>query len=279
MHPLNEGKPILKGEALSAQMTQLAGMIIKEHAQAKGAWLSALEHARNAGEWLIEARWRKGHRSKWGKWKRRLATEYGIAERTMSQYMQIASHWNDPHVEAARADGFTIDSIGTFLRVLRGQHGAAPSRPSADSDIPDDQAVDSATSDRRAVMKEFASWLRSLDTYEVRIFRATAEDVISVANADLRERVCGYYGGPYYLHRDEYKREREVTLGAKKSPARMPTPSDAEKLAAADARLMKEARRNALPFRGNAEPCRPKGRPKRRPHQRKVKPATTTGSR
>ena len=116
MEPLNEGKVVLKSEKLSVRMNELAGMIHEEHVKVNAAWRSALEHARNAGEWLIEAKWRKGHRSKWGRWKRRLAKEYGIAERTMSQYMQIARHWEHRRIKAARAEGFTIESIGTFVQ-------------------------------------------------------------------------------------------------------------------------------------------------------------------
>jgi hypothetical protein len=51
----------------------------------------------------------------------------------------------------------------------------------------------------------------------VNILHATLEDVLAVANADLEERVCGDYGGPYYMRREEYHRSRGPS-GAHRRP-------------------------------------------------------------
>ena len=264
MEPLNEGKPFLKGKELSARMTALAGKIVEEHALAKGAWQSALEHARKAGEWLIEAKWRTGHRTKWGRWKRHLAKEQGISERTMSQYMQIARHWDDARIDAARADGINIDSISKFLQALRGR-APAPGRATTTE-------LDTS---RQRIRKEFAAWLRTLDAHEVRVLDATLDEWLAVANANLRERVCGNDGGPYYHHRDEWQRERDAKAEQPREPNGGNTQRNAAAVAAADMRRAVTDRRDELWIRGNAEPSRPTRRRERRPRRRKRRAATT----
>jgi len=194
MEPLNEGKPFLKGQKLSARMMELAKMICEEHGAAKAGWAEYLEHARNAGEWLIEAKWRTGHRLKWGRWKRRLSQEYDISPRTMSQYMQIARYWNDPRILDAKAQGVAIDSISGFLQVLRGQHPKLELTTAQDTDKNDNI---------KRILKEFTVYLRTLDSIEVEILLATHVEVFEVLDDDLRERVCDNYQGPYYKDREE----------------------------------------------------------------------------
>ena len=72
----------LTGKQLADRITELAGWIKEEHGLHIAANANALRHARKAGEWLVEAKRRKGHRSKWGRWSEWLAKEYGIAKRT-----------------------------------------------------------------------------------------------------------------------------------------------------------------------------------------------------
>ena len=224
-------------------MTELASMVHEEHIKANAAWSSALEHARNAGVWLVEAKWRMGHRTKWGRWKRMLAKEYHIAERTMSQYMQIARHWENPRVKAARAEGFTVDSISTFVQLLRGNiprsHHSSSKEPNAIS---------------QEIRKEIAAWLRTLDACELSTLDATLDDWMATANADLRERVCGHYGGPYYRYREEHHRERETTAYEKEKAAHKMRLDKVARVANADVWELKAATRNAMPFLGNAEP-------------------------
>lgn len=58
MEKLNEVKPVLEGERLTERMAELEQLICHDHAEIQLAWQNTLEHARNAGEWLIEAKWR-----------------------------------------------------------------------------------------------------------------------------------------------------------------------------------------------------------------------------
>jgi hypothetical protein len=204
MEKLNEGKPFLKDEKLSVRMAELAAMVRQEHGGVQTGWQGALEHVRNAGEWLIEAKWRKGHRKKWGDWKRWLAKEYNISTRTMSQYMQIARHWDDARITKARTQGITIESISAFVQVLRGR------KPKPKKTLtPSERERDN---NRKEARRLFAAYLRELDGFEGDVLCATFPDVLEVLNADLRPRVCGNYGGPYYEHREEATTNRDEPM-------------------------------------------------------------------
>ena len=270
MEPLNEGKPRLKGKKLDARMARLAGMIQEEHGQVKAAWAGALEHARNAGEWLVEAKWRQGHRSKWGKWKRRIMEKHGIAARTVTNYMYVARHWNDARIEEARAQGIVIDSINKFLKITRGHHPQALPKST--------EAERERGNHAKDIQKQFADYLNSLDAYEVGILWATLDEVLAVANADLKERVCGHYGGPYYRHREEYYREQAAEREREEEQKRRAEldgqPKRIQRIierrqvnqAALDGLTKQQvAAWNKLPVRGNTDPDLDKPRRGRRP--------------
>ena len=201
MHRLNEGKPFLKGAALSERMAELEHLIGAEHGDFKAEYRSALEHARRAGEGLVEARWRTGGRKKWGTWKRWLAKEYNIATRTMSLYVQVATHWDDPRILEARTEGITIDTIDGFLRALKGEK-PKPKPGDEGYTEPTSKEEERAWNQKR-VRRDFAVYLRTLDNFEMEVLEATIDDVIEVLNADLRERVDGSYEGDYYTGRQE----------------------------------------------------------------------------
>lgn len=203
MEPLNENKPRLTGAELRARLSELEKMIREEHRESKIAWCNALEHARNAGEWLIEAKWRKGHRLKWGRWKRWFAKEYNISERTISQYMQIARYWDDPRIIETRQQGIEINSISGFLRVLRSQH---PKQKQALS-----QKEENRIQNCKRIRMDFAMYLQGLDKFEVEILRATFNDMLENFNADLRSRVCGNYES-YYDAREKVLANSDVSI-------------------------------------------------------------------
>lgn len=198
---LNDYKPILKGERLDKRMAELANLVSTEHGEVRAEFRSALEHARNAGEWLIEAKWRKGHRSKWGIWKRWLAKEYNIASRTMSLYMQVARHWDDPRIVEVRTQGITIESIGDFLRALKGEKPKP--KPGDEGYTEPTQKEEVRDWDQKRIRKDFAVYLRTLDNYEMDILAATFAHVMEAFNTDLRMRVDGSYEGDYYKGRQE----------------------------------------------------------------------------
>lgn len=203
MHRLNEDKPFLKeGPRLDERMAELADLVSTEHGESRAAWRGALEHARNAGEWLIEARWRKGGKGKWGRWKRWLAKEYSISTRTMSIYMQVANHWDDPRILEARTQGMTVDSIAAFLRALKGEK----SKPKPGDEGYTEPSPKEEVSDwnRKRVRKDFATYLRTLSDFEMEILELTVDDAIEAFNADLRMRVCLVHEGDYYKDRQEY---------------------------------------------------------------------------
>jgi hypothetical protein len=68
----------------------LAGRINAEHEAVTAAAVSALEHARRAGEMLLEARARCPH----GTWLLWLATNVRCSQRTAYNYIQIAESWD-----------------------------------------------------------------------------------------------------------------------------------------------------------------------------------------
>lgn len=253
MEALNEGKSRLTGEKLTKRMEELGGLISAEHIEAQAAYRGTLEHARNAGEWLIEAKWRKGHRRKWGEWKRQFSQDSNIAERTMSQYMRIARHWEAPEIVEARGRGFEIESISTFLRVMRGGTPAMRTNPEGYTD---------AAVRRRTVRERFAKYLRTLDKFEAEVLEWTIDEVLEAFNKDLRMRVCGSYGGPYYEHREEAT-----------NPDYTPV-KDSGPYVCHRARRVRKARGRGL---WDGEPGRTKPTPPTRPPHYPARPTRPTG--
>ncbi|WP_442510561.1 hypothetical protein SH528x_002186 [Novipirellula sp. SH528] len=253
----------LKGQALERRMAELAKSISEEHVMCRTAEGVALEHARKAGLLLCEAKKRKGGSGKWGDWKRKLIEQLGAADRTMSQYMRVARFWDDPRIKATRDRGEDL-SITKFINIVKRPPKPAPGAGE------DDEHNESIKIVRKDVRDEFAEYLRSLDSYEVGILYATLDDVLAVANADLKERVCGAYEGPYYRDRDEYHREQAAQMhrptpedeSKKKRKRRSDYEREGERAANADMKAAKVEKWNSLPVSGNKEPS--KKRPPRK---------------
>jgi hypothetical protein len=72
-------------------LAELAGRINAEHQQSETALRAGLEHAKKAGELLLEAKEQCGH----GKWLPWLKANVKFSERTARRYMTIASRWEE----------------------------------------------------------------------------------------------------------------------------------------------------------------------------------------
>ncbi len=199
MNEPNKVKPFLKGERLDKRMAELADLISQEHGACRAGLQTTLEHARKAGTWLVEAKKRKGHRTKWGRWKRWLVKEYSISERSITDYMRIAREWEDPRIIEARIHG--LENIDGFLQVLRGRKPKP--KPGDEGYTEPTRKEEEREWNRKRVRKDFAAYLRTLDTYEMEVLEATVEHVMEAFNTDLRTRVDGSYDGDYYRGRQE----------------------------------------------------------------------------
>lgn len=78
-------------------LTNLAADIRREHEHAYGKAREALEHARRAGELLIEAKSVVEH----GQWLPWLAANVPFSERTAQGYMRLASRWSELEAKSA----------------------------------------------------------------------------------------------------------------------------------------------------------------------------------
>jgi hypothetical protein len=72
-------------------LERLAERINAEHQQAEDALRASLEHARHAGDLLLEAKAQCQH----GQWLPWLKTRVRFSEATAQRYMQIASQWGE----------------------------------------------------------------------------------------------------------------------------------------------------------------------------------------
>jgi len=223
-------------------------MAAAEHHKCQGCLQTTLQHARNAGEWFNEAKARLGHRSKWGKWKRWFVRTHCIGARTISQYMQIHRHWDDPRIVALRTEGFGIESIQGFLNVLRGKHPKATTPPTEKEKEMDDQ--------RKLIRRVFAAHVRALDAFELKVLAMTLDRRMERFNEELRETVCvvleeDYYqvGGPKWLANEQRERKAVVRsiagtpASARRKLQRLPKPKPQLKSEKAMAKEDLEAKR------------------------------------
>lgn len=107
----------LKGSKLAERLAQLANEANTHHRLFQEQWRGMLLHAKQAGEALIEAKRRLGHRKKWSLWRQN--NFKGSAEKARV-YARIRREWDDPRIQQARSDGIEINSIKKFLAVLKG---------------------------------------------------------------------------------------------------------------------------------------------------------------
>lgn len=110
----------LRGQDLAKRLDKLADMAGHHHSEVARHWTGWLDHAKEAGDALLEAKRRLGHRRKWSKWRNRNIINT-MSKETACNYMRIAREWDDARLVHARASGVKLDSIRSVLRVLRGE--------------------------------------------------------------------------------------------------------------------------------------------------------------
>jgi hypothetical protein len=88
---------------IESSLHQLAERINAEHNAAIGAARETMDHARRAGELLLEAK-RQTERGQWLAW---LGANFEFTPRTAQGYMRIAAHWSD-----LQAKSETVSHLG-----------------------------------------------------------------------------------------------------------------------------------------------------------------------
>jgi hypothetical protein len=106
-------------------LESLAVRIHAAHQQVEGALQTSLEHARTAGELLLEAKSRFPH----GQWLPWLQATVCFSEATAQRYMQIARRW-DELMKARTVRDLTLRDA---LRLLGTRPAAPPAPPPADA--------------------------------------------------------------------------------------------------------------------------------------------------
>lgn len=149
----------LTGPKLTKRLEELAENANSHHQEAEEAWQGWLEHARQAGEALLEAKRRCGHRSKWAKWRYR---NFCGSKETSCHYMRVAREWENPGIADARESGVTVDSINKFLKLLRGQPLKAKPKEKSPSEKKQAEL-------REALRNEFALRIKELNVLELEI--------------------------------------------------------------------------------------------------------------
>lgn len=108
--PTRNGTGKAPTHAKPTALDRLAREIRTEHAAVIQAKNTALEHARRAGEPLIEVKRAVGHGA-FGRW---VEQHCHFSERTAQLYMRIANHW-DEIAKAQRVTDLPLREVGKFL--------------------------------------------------------------------------------------------------------------------------------------------------------------------
>jgi hypothetical protein len=151
----------------SSKLPYLANIANEHHHYVCKHWQGLLQHAREAGEALNKAR----RYCSYGTWQKWLQDNFNGSYETAQAYRKIASKWNDPHIKHARRRGVRIDSIKSFLDVLKGvpQERKIPKRLlNKDGTLSLKKAKEEEI--RKNVREMFAGALRNLDQSEVDVF-------------------------------------------------------------------------------------------------------------
>jgi hypothetical protein len=103
------------------ELAELARQIHAEHEAAEVSLRSGLEHARKAGELLLQAKSRCAH----GKWLTWLKDNARFSERTAQAYMRVARRWGELAAKAQGLADLTFED-GLKLLVDRSQARTSP---------------------------------------------------------------------------------------------------------------------------------------------------------
>jgi hypothetical protein len=190
----------LIGPLLTVRLNKLSKSANSHHRQANEACQGMLEHARQAGEALLEARRRCGHRTKWIKWRR---GHFKGSKETSCHYMKVAREWENPAIVDAQEAGIPIDSINRFLKLLRGQPLTKKSKDKSPSDEQRDEL-------RNALRREFAGKLQELSDLELETLADsnwqgmyTFDRLWDKMHERLQTAVAVLYGEVLYVENDD----------------------------------------------------------------------------
>jgi len=95
-----------------SSLTALAADIQREHEAAHGKAREALEHARRAGDLLIEAKEQLEH----GAWLPWLSEHCGVSSRSAQRYMRLASRWGELESKHDTVSHLTLQGALDALR-------------------------------------------------------------------------------------------------------------------------------------------------------------------
>jgi len=190
MGKLEEELDFLRGKKLKERLAYLREQIGVEHGNLLNSWRDTLQRAKLLGDYLREAKKRLGPRSKWGRWKRETASQYGVSPRVMSQWMQISKHWEDPRIIALCNKGAEITTIQGFLNVLRGKH-PKPASERSEYQIRDDD-------NRREFTKATKEFMRTLSPTELQALCDAQNSLIEKLYAELKSIVRLREGYDFY---------------------------------------------------------------------------------
>ncbi|WP_339731032.1 hypothetical protein [uncultured Gimesia sp.] len=199
-----DGKPFYEGAAKADKLQELEKQAVSHHFEAKKAWRGALDHARQAGEALNEAKRINGGRGTWTQWLDKHFCERALASReTARVYMRIARQWNDPRLEDARARGLTKNSIQTVLKILRGEKDRDYPKPTEQEWQKEEMIND--------LRKQFAKKLKELDYQEIEILSEGFEYYFwPKMYKDLRDTLCSILEYDYYYENRDTMEERRA---------------------------------------------------------------------
>ncbi len=105
----------MDAKQIKSELKKLAKEANKHHQEVRGHLISALDHARQCGEFLIKAKKLVKH----GQWQRWLRKNFSFSYETAADYMRVARYWNDPRMLEARQEGYNFTSIEGVLGFLR----------------------------------------------------------------------------------------------------------------------------------------------------------------
>ena len=100
-----------KGIDMKTDLVVLATDINRHHQEAQKAAESALQHARAAGELLLQAKERCQH-GDWGKW---LKENFNGSDRTAQRYMTFAKRWPELEAKTTRVADLPIREAARLL--------------------------------------------------------------------------------------------------------------------------------------------------------------------
>ena len=169
----------MNDKKVKTELQKLAKEVNKHHKEAGVCLLNSLEHARQCGDYLIQAKSLLKH----GQWIIWLRKNFSFSYETAANYKRVAESWNDDFFIEARQDGniFTsIDSVLVFLRNKKAEEQTAEqvetSNNISDTTVHSFSSKSLSDEQKKAAIarcnlrQTFDSYLKSLTMDEVLMF-------------------------------------------------------------------------------------------------------------